>query len=194
MKTRRPEYRNSTQYNLDPRHARIQAYANMVDYFYSGDFWSTSSQSPTSEPVQQKETGLPDYALQRKNLALVAKIATRALIDPCLEKSIVLEETYPPLVQFLFVLEYVLLHGLKSKVSMFNKNKSFWAGFHSKYMESLDKSLKDTNRTVQDMPGIKGASHFKEKIGLRIQRKDPYSIRPLFKGPFHIKKASIIGY
>ena len=38
---------------------------------------------------------------------------------------------------------------------MFNKNKSFWAGFHNKYMESLDTNLKDTNRTVQDMPGIK---------------------------------------
>ena len=159
MRERNNLYRRSrSAYNLDPRHARIEAYANVVEYF-SGDFWSTSSQSPTSEPVQAqplKDSG-PDYGAQRKNLALVAKIATRALIDPCLEKSIVLEETYPPLVQFLFVLEYVLLHGLKSKVSMFNKNKSFWAGFHSKYMESLDKSLKDTNRTVQDMPGIKAA-------------------------------------
>lgn len=139
-----------------------------------GDFWSTSSQSPTSEPVQAqplKDSG-PDYAAQRKNLALVAKIATRALIDPCLEKSIVLEETYPPLVQFLFVLEYVLLHGLKSKVSMFNKNKSFWAGFHSKYMESLDKSLKDTNRTVQDMPGIKtGIGRARAFIRLALMAK-----------------------
>ena len=50
--------------------------------------------------------------------------------------------------------EYVLLHGLKSKVSMFNKNKSFWAAFHNKQMENIDDALKDTNRTVQDMPGM----------------------------------------
>ena len=36
---------------------------------------------------------------------------------------------------------------------MFNKNKSFWAAFHNKQMENLDDALKDTNRTVQDMPG-----------------------------------------
>ena len=51
-------------------------------------------------------------------------------------------------------IEYVLLHGLKSKVSMFNKNKSFWAAFHNKQMENIDDALKDTNRTVQDMPGM----------------------------------------
>merc|ERR1712131_114144 len=118
-----------------------------------GDFWSTSSVSPQSE-TSNDHSG-PDYGAQRANLALVAKIATRALIDPCLEKSTVISGSYPPLVQFLFVLEYVLLHGLKSKVSMFNKNKSFWAAFHNKQMENLDDALKDTNRTVQDMPGIK---------------------------------------
>ena len=37
---------------------------------------------------------------------------------------------------------------------MFNKNKSFWAAFHNKQMENLDDALKDTNRTVQDMPGM----------------------------------------
>ena len=36
---------------------------------------------------------------------------------------------------------------------MFNKNKSFCAAFHNKQMENLDDALKDTNRTVQDMPG-----------------------------------------
>ena len=67
-----------------------------------GDLWSTSSTSssvPTKAPIDG-----PDYAAQRKNLTLVAKIATRALIDPCLEKSLVIDEHYPPLVQFLFVL------------------------------------------------------------------------------------------
>ena len=51
--------------------------------------------------------------------------------------------------------EHVLLHGLKSKVSVFNRNKSFWAAFHSKHMETIDATLRETNRTVQDMPGIK---------------------------------------
>ena len=37
---------------------------------------------------------------------------------------------------------------------MFNKNKSFWAAFHNKQMENIDDALKDTNRTVQDMPGM----------------------------------------
>ena len=72
------------------------------DLNISGDFWSTSSVSPQSE-TSNDHSG-PDYGAQRANLALVAKIATRALIDPCLEKSTVISESYPPLVQFLFVL------------------------------------------------------------------------------------------
>ena len=97
----------------------------------------------------------------------MAKIATRALIDPCLEKSILIEEFYPPLVQFLYVLEYVLLHGWKQKMNMFNRNKSFWAAFDNKLMESTDPQLKETNRSVKDLPGIKTA------IGLAyiIQKK-----------------------
>ena len=86
---------------------------------------------------------------------IVGQIATRALIDPCLEKSILIEELYPPLVQFLYALECVLLHGWKQKVSMFNQNKSFWAAFDNKAMEQVDPQLKETNRSVKDMPGIK---------------------------------------
>lgn len=52
-----------------------------------GDFWSTSSTSPQVE--KSSEDG-SDYLGQRRNLSLVAKIATRALIDPCLEKSIII--------------------------------------------------------------------------------------------------------
>lgn len=120
-----------------------------------GDLWSTSSSTTTPVSMAKPTLDGPDYLAQRKNLTLVAKIATRALIDPCLEKSLVIDEHYPPLVQFLFVLEHVLLHGLKSKVSVFNRNKSFWAAFHSRHMETIDPTLKETNRTVQDMPGIK---------------------------------------
>lgn len=76
------------------------------------------------------------------SLSAYFQIATRALIDPCLEKSIIIEENYPPLVQFLTVLEEVLLHGWKQKISMFNRNKSFWAVFDHKHMESAIPELK----------------------------------------------------
>ena len=76
------------------------------------------------------------------SLSAYFQIATRALIDPCLEKSIIIEENYPPLVQFLTVLEEVLLHGWKQKISMFNRNKSFWAVFDHKHMESAVPELK----------------------------------------------------
>ena len=69
-----------------------------------GDLWSTSESTSNAPTTAPPVSDGPDYAGQRKNLTLVAKIATRALIDPCLEKSLVIDEHYPPLVQFLFVL------------------------------------------------------------------------------------------
>ena len=90
----------------------------LSDKLNSGsELWSNSSPA-RSPPIDDDK---PDFQAQRKNLSLVAKIATRALIDPCLEKSILIEEFYPPLVQFLYVLECVLLHGWKQKTSMFNR-------------------------------------------------------------------------
>jgi len=134
-----------------------------------GDFWSTSSTSPQ---VEKSSDDGPDYLGQRRNLSLVAKIATRALIDPCLEKSIIIEENYPPLVQFLTVLEEVLLHGWKQKISMFNRNKSFWAVFDHKHMELAVPELKDTNKTVKDLPAIKtGLGRARAFLRLALMQK-----------------------
>ena len=74
--------------------------------------------------------------------------------------------------KFLYVLEYVLLHGWKQKVSMFNRNKSFWAAFDNKHLEAIDPVIKETNRSVKDMPGIKtGIGRARAFLRLALMQK-----------------------
>lgn len=164
---------NTTESESNPERSHLSSLPSLSGILSTfsgrGDFWSTSSTSP---PVERSQSDGPDYCGQRRNLSLVAKIATRALIDPCLEKSIIIEENYPPLVQFLTVLEYVLIHGWKQKISMFNRNKSFWAAFDNKEMESAVPLLKDTNRSVRDLPGIKtGIGRARAFLRLSLMQK-----------------------
>ena len=55
---------------------------------------------------------------------------------------------------------------------MFNRNKSFWAAFDNKAMEQVDPQLKETNRSVKDMPGIKsGIGRARAFLRLSLMQK-----------------------
>ena len=55
---------------------------------------------------------------------------------------------------------------------MFNRNKSFWAAFDNKHMEALDPIIKETNRSVKDMPGIKtGIGRARAFLRLALMQK-----------------------
>ncbi|XP_068129038.1 RUN and FYVE domain-containing protein 1-like [Hyperolius riggenbachi] len=107
---------------------------------------------------------------ERASLMNMMKVTIKVLLQSALNLNRSLDSDYPPLQQFLFMMEHCLKHGLKVKKSFIGANKSFFGPLE--LVEKLCPESSDIFANIRNLPEIKtGVGRGRAWLHLSLMQK-----------------------